>query len=176
MDNANVLAETTLKLKTKVLLFSGVSLFIGVTKTLPTKLSLIGLDLASNPKILGWFIFGITTVLFINFLIVLALDYIKHFKTNILSIKGKKLTGDTIGLTYDEIGEEYDIQGYSNQNEPEGTLGEEAEDIHRKFKILENDFDKRHFSLTNLIEFFFNVALPVVLAIVGLRFLYCFLN
>ena len=52
MDNTSILTETTLKLKTKVLLFSGVSLFIGLTKALPTKLSLIGLNFENTPKIL----------------------------------------------------------------------------------------------------------------------------
>ncbi|MFC1588848.1 hypothetical protein ACFL3P_01100 [Pseudomonadota bacterium] len=176
MDNSNILMETTQKLKTKVILFSGVSLFIGLTETLPTKLSLIGLDLTSNPKTLGWFILGITIVLFINFLVVVTLDYIKYFKSNILSIKGKGLTGDTVGLTYKEIGEEHEREEHSQQEKKQGTLAEEAEDIHRKFKALENDFDNRHLNFTNLVEIFFNVALPVVLAVVGLRFLYCFLN
>lgn len=176
MDSTNILTETTLKLKTKVILFAGVSLFIGLTKTLPTKLSLIGLDLTSSPKTLGWFLLGITIVLFVNFLVVLTLDYIKYFKKNIISIEGKKLTGDTVGLTYKEIGEEYDKEEHYTQEEKQGTLAEEAEDIQRKLKALENHFDKRHLNFTNLIEFLFNVFLPVFLAAIGLRYLYCFLN
>lgn len=176
MDKSNILSETTLKLKTKVLLLSGVSLFIGLTKTLPTKLSLIGLNLTNSPKTLGWFLLGITIVLFIYFLILLTLDYLNYFKINILSIKGKKLTGDTVGLTPKEINEEHKRTEENNQDERQGTLGEEAEDIRRKFRVLEDDFDKKHLSFTNLIEFFFNAVIPLVLALVGLSYLYCFLN
>ena len=176
MDSSNILIETTQKLKTKVVLFSGVSLFIGLTETLPTKLSLIGLDLTNNPKTLGWFLFGITAILFINFLVLVILDCIKYFKSNILSIKGKNLTGDTVGLTYSEIGEEYEKMADYDQEEKQGTLGEEADDIHRKLKVLEEDFDKRHLDYSNIVELFFNIFSPIVFAIVGLRHLYCFLN
>jgi len=176
MDNSNILTETTQKLKTKVVLFSGVSLFIGLTETLPAKLFLIGLDLTSSPKTLGWFLFGITVVLFINFLVVVILDCIKYFKNNLLSINSKNLTGDTVGLTYSEIGEEYERTKEYSQEDKQGTLGEEAEDIHRKFKVLEADFDKRHLNSSNIAELFFNVFSPIVLAIVSSGYLSCFLN
>ena len=176
MDKPNMLSETTLKLKTKVVLFSGASLFIGLTKALPTKLSLIGLNLTNSPKILGWFILGITIVLFINFLILLALDCSNYFKQYIISIKAVKLTGDIVGLTSNEIVEEYKRTEENNQNERQGTLREEAEDITRKIKALEDSFDKKHLSFTNLIELFFNAVIPIVLTLVGVSYLYCFLN
>ena len=140
MDTSNILTEKALKLKTKVVIFSGVSLFIGLTKTLPTELSLIGLSLVNSPKVLGWFLFSITTILFINFFVVLVLDYVMYFKKNILHFKGKNFTGNTIGLTYKEIGEEYDKQeDTSPAAVRDGSLGDEAEDINRQFKALEND-------------------------------------
>jgi len=178
MSYPSILTETTQKLKTKVLLFSGVSLFIGLTKVLPTKLSLIGLNFEHSAKILGWFLIIITAVLFTNFLIMLILDISKYFKKNIINLKGKRLTGDTIGLTYEEIGEEYDRQEAYNQlnyEEQRGTLGDEAEDIHRKMKLLENSFDNTHLKFFNIIELLFNAVLPIILAILGFIYLYCFL-
>ncbi|MGB6327431.1 MAG: hypothetical protein WBF48_00770 [Halarcobacter sp.] len=178
MDNSNILKESTLKLKTKVLLFSGVSLFIGLTKALPTKLSLIGLNFESTPTILGWFLIAITTFFLSNFIIILNLDIIEYFKKNIINGKAKNLTGDTIGFTYEEIDDEYNRQNEYNENyqEPRGSLSDEAEDIHRKIKILENDFDNKHLKFTNIIELFFNALVPIVLALFSLVFLYNFLT
>jgi hypothetical protein len=178
MNSSNILAESTLKLKKNTLIFSGVSLFIGLTKSLPTKINLIGLDLTSNPKTLGWFIFYITLVLFFHYFFVLTLDYLIYFKKNILSKKGKKLTGDTLLLTLDDITDAYNNNRteYNQQEERAGTLEQEQVDINRKFKVLENDFDVKHLNFTNCIEFLFNALLPIFLALVGLRYLYHFLN
>ena len=180
MNSSNILAESTLKLKKNTLIFSGVSLFIGLTKSLPTKINLIGLDLTSNPKTLGWFIFYITLVLFIHYFFVLTLDYLIYFKKNILSRKGKKLRGDVLDLTSDEISEEIDDRHdgteCNQQEEGAGTLEQEAVDIKRKFKVLENDFDAK-LNFTNfVIEFFFNALLPFFLALFGLIYLCNFLN
>ena len=176
MNSSNILAESTLKLKKNTLIFSGVSLFIGLTKSLPTKINLIGLDLTSNPKTLGWFIFYITLVLFFHYFFVLTLDYLIYFKKNILSRIGKKLTGDILGFTSDDLEDQHYGRECNQQEEGAGTLGQEAVDIKRKYKVLENDFDAK-LNFTNfVIEFFFNALLPFFLALFGLICLCNFLN
>lgn len=173
MNNYNILSEDTNKIKTKIFIFSGVSLFIGLTKTLPTKLSIIGLDFEKNEKILGWFLFTITIFLFINFTIMASLNIIKYFKNYIIGKKAKTFTGDTLGLTYEEIGKEYDRQiEYVQQR---GSLSDEAEDIQKKIKALEKKFDKNHINFLNTIDLIFNFISPTILAIISLRYLYCFL-
>lgn len=175
----NILTETTLKLKTKVLLFSGVSLFIGLTKVLPTKLSLIGLNFGHSTKTLGWFLIVITALLSINFIIMLGLDISKYFKKNIIYIKKKNLTGDFIGFTFKEIGEEYNKQEVFNQDYQEeqsrSTLALEADSLYEKIKILENSFDTKHLKFYNIVELLFNGILPIILAIFGFIYLYGFL-
>ena len=178
MSRQNILSEDANKLKTKLFVFSGVSLFIGLTKVLPTKLSIIGLNFGENEKILGWFLISITIFLLIHFSIIASLNVIKYFKDYFISQKVKKLTGDTIGLTYKEIGEEYDQQEEYIDNRddtPRGSLSDEAEDIQRKMKALEERFDKNHLTFYNIIEIIFNYIIPIVLAIVSSRYLYCFL-
>ena len=167
MNNQNILSEDTLKLKTKVLIFSGVSLFIGLTKVLPTKLSLIGLNFEQNERVVGWF-------LFINFILVASLNIAKYFKNHLIKRKSKTLTGDTIGLTYAEIGQEYDRQ-QGHYEEQRGTLSNEADDIQRKIKALEDKFDKNHITFNNIIEILFNFITPIILAIISIKYLYCFL-
>lgn len=174
MNNQNILSEDTLKLKTKVMIFAGVSLFMGLTKVLPTKLSLIGLNFEQNEKILGWFLLSITTFLFINFLIIATLNILKYFKNYFIKRKAKTLTGDTIGLTYDEIGQEYDNQ-YEYNDIPKGSLSDEADDIKRKVKIIEDKFDINHINFNNIIEILFNFIIPSILAIISIKYLYCFL-
>jgi hypothetical protein len=177
MNDQNILTEITQKLKTKVLIFSGVALFIGITKTLPTELSLIGMKF-KNEKVLGWFLIAIMAFLLAHFLVMIFLDITKYFKKNIINIKARNFTGDTIGLTYKEIGEEYDKREQYNEFDPDknrGTLSEEANDIHRKIKILEDSFDSKHLNFYNIIELLFNVFVPIFLAILGMKYLYCFL-
>ncbi len=179
MDNQKIFADTTLKLKTKVLLFSGASLFIGLTEALPTKLSLIGLDFEHTPKILGWFLFAITAVLFINFVLMLVLDLRKHHKKSIIKSKSKNLTGDTIGLTLEDIDKEYSRQEeyyeYMTDDDRRGTISDELDDIRQKIKALEKEFDIKQLNIHYKIELFFNGALPINLAIAGIIFLFCFL-
>lgn len=174
MNNQNILSEDTLKLKTKVLIFSGVSLFIGLTKVLPTKLSLIGLNFEQNERVVGWFLLIITIFLFINFILVASLNIAKYFKNHLIKRKSKTLTGDTIGLTYAEIGQEYDRQ-QGHYEEQRGTLSNEADDIQRKIKALEDKFDKNHITFNNIIEMLFNFITPIILAIISIKYLYCFL-
>jgi len=63
MSHQNIFSENTNKLKTKLYISSGLSLFAGLTKTLPTNLSVIGLNFEGNKKL--WFILGEVKV--INF-------------------------------------------------------------------------------------------------------------
>lgn len=55
------------KTKTKMLLASAVALFVSLTKTLPNKVTAIGLDLEGNESILGWFILTISSYFLIRF-------------------------------------------------------------------------------------------------------------
>ncbi len=175
-----IFLESTEKLKTKVLIFSGVSLFVGLTKSLPTEVSLKGLNLEGKECIVGWFLFIITFYLTIHFVVLVGFDLIKFFKDSIISKKSKNLRGDTIGLTYEEIGEEYDRQNEylenNNFDEHAGTLGAEAEDIHRKIQKLKDDFDITYVSIYNKIDIVFNGIVPFALSIIGLWYLYCFLK
>lgn len=179
MDNQKIFTEETLKLKTKVLLFSGVSLFVGLTKTLPTKLALIGMDFEKSGKILGWFLIAITVYLLIHFVVMLYLDLRKFHKKNIIKAKGKNVTGDTIGFTEEDIAEEYARQEelYKDMTDDarRGSLGDELDDIRRKIKALEEKFDAKQVTLQYKIELFFNGALPINLAIAGIIYLLCFL-
>ena len=154
-------------------------MFIGLTKALPTKLSLIGLSFNNNEKIFGWFLIVITVFLLINFLVVLSLDLTQYFKRNLINKKARKFTGETLGMTYDEIGEEYERQDELNHeqrgDERTGSLGDEADDIKAQIKELENSFDKKHLTFQNIVELLFHVIVPVIVAALGLKYLYCFL-
>ncbi len=146
---------------------------------MPTKLSLIGLSFNNNEKIFGWFLIVITIFLLINFLVILSLDLMQYFKNNLINNKARKFTGETLGMTYDEIGKEYERQDKLNQeqrgDERTGSLGDEADDIKKQIKELENSFDKKHLTFQNIVELFFNVIVPIIVAILGLKYLYCFL-
>ncbi len=107
----------------------------------------------------------------------MSLDLVQYFKSNLINKKAKKFTGETLGMTHDEIGEEYERQNEQQYREDErtGSLGTEVDDIKRQIKQLENSFDKKHLTFQNIIELFFNAIVPIIVAILGLKYLYCFL-
>ena len=87
----SMLSDTAIKIKTKLLLLSGISLFVGITKTLPTKLSLIGLNFEDKQSIIGWFLFAITLFLFFHFTFILILDLTNYFKNYFIQKNLKNL-------------------------------------------------------------------------------------
>ncbi|WP_066354351.1 hypothetical protein [Aliarcobacter skirrowii] len=178
MKRNTIFQEETIKLKTKVLIFSGISLFVGLSETLPSKISLIGLNLVGKECIVGWFLFIITSYLLTHFLLLVTLDLIRFFKKHIVNVKARNFTGNCIGLTYKEIGEEYERQHEYNDNrddEDDGTLSGEASDITRQIKVLEDRFDSLHLGIYNIINISTDAVIPFILGIIGLKFLYCFL-
>ena len=175
-----MLTDTTLKLKPKLITFAGVSLFIGITQSLPTKISLLGLDLTNNPKALGWFILVMTMVLFIQFLVAVTLDCVMYFKDSIVAIKVKDLKSANLSMRHNDINETYESEvnhGYVKhlQDQKEVSTSSEARDLKRQEIELRARFDKKHITINAIVEFLFNVVLPVVLAGFGLIYLYSYL-
>ena len=94
-----ILSEKTLKLKTKIFIFSLISLFIGLTHSLPKNIVLLGLKIEENQHLIGWFLFWITVTISINFIIYSLIDLSKYFKNSIIKILSKNIQSETIGLT-----------------------------------------------------------------------------
>ena len=82
------------KLKSKLLILSGVALFIGLTEALPKKLTLIGLDLSNNQEILGWFIFFITLILLFNYAVVAVLGLTEYYLPSLIKKETDKLMSE----------------------------------------------------------------------------------
>ena len=176
--DSNIFTETTLKLKTKFIFVSGISLFIGLTETLPTKLALIGLSFEKNEKILGWFLLAITIVLFMHFLLIGIVEVRKYYKSRILHPIIEKLTA-RMDMTLDLINsDEYNRHEYSERIDidTEDTLAVEENDIENKKEIIEFTFDKQHLKFSEIIELVFNLILPISLGVVSIYFLCNFLN
>lgn len=94
--------ESFQKAKVKLLVLSGISLFIALTQALPQKVSLLGLDLSSYPKVAGWFILAVTVYFFLTSLLYGTLDLIKHYLPTIILNKTQNLSGSILGLTEEE--------------------------------------------------------------------------
>ena len=89
MEYQKIFSDSTLKLKTKLMISSSICLFIGISKSLPTKLALIGLDLKNNENLIGWFLLVITFIIFINFVFMAYLDYSKFRNNDIFEKRNK---------------------------------------------------------------------------------------
>ena len=160
------------KLKSKLLILSGVALFIGLTEALPKKLTLIGLDLSNNQEILGWFIFFITLILLFNYAVVAVLGLTEYYLPSLIKKETDKSTGDTLGLTPDECMQSQEEQEFYDNNSNIGTPEQELKDISRKnTKIIygyKNTFIKTH----NVVVIIFEFIAPLVFSIISISYLY----
>ena len=128
-------SEESQKLKTQVLTLSVVCLFIAMSGALPKSFALIGLDLTVNPEISGWFLLVITAYIFVKFLVTLGLEVLKSKLPSIHIIESKtsKTTGDTIGLTQEDI---YEYHQRNTVDEDVGTVSGEQKEIEVKNKKI----------------------------------------
>ena len=167
-------SEETRKIKSKFLLLSGVSLFVGLTEALPKQFSLVGLDLSNNQEVLGWFIFFITVVLLLNFVIVAVLELIEYYLPSLIKKETDKTTGDTLGLTPEECMQDQVIS--NQQNEAIGTPTQELEDINRKNTIIAHNYKSTYIKSHNIMVFVFEFFSPIIFSIFGMYFLYRYLS
>jgi len=167
-------SEEARKIKSKYLVLSGVSLFVGLTEALPKKFSLIGLDLSSNQEVLGWFIFFATLVLLINFVIVTIFELIEYYLPSLIRKETAKTTGDTLGLTPEEC---IQFQGNNyGHDDNTGTLTQELEDINRKNSIITNNYKSLYIKGRNAMVIIFEFFSPIIFSIFGMYYLYRFLS
>ena len=170
------ISEKTQKIKTKSLALSGVSLFIGLTQSMPTKISLIGLNLEKNELILGWFIFFITIYLLFHFIIMVVVELIEFNSSFFIRKKTNKTTGDTLGLSIDEVmAPEYEAE-YREKENSLGTPEQELDDINRKNKIIHQKFNNILGKSRNYITIIFEVFIPIILSIAGLVYLFFYIS
>lgn len=154
-------------------MLSGVCLFVGLTKALPQKVSLIGLDLSGSPEVFGWFLFSITFYFFITSLVLVVLDLIKHYLPYIVIKKGANVTGSVIGLTEEECQSE-NFEHYLDQPEV-GTAHSEFQDIQRQRKYIEVSYNSKYIKLANSTKLLFDILFPLVFAVISISTLAKFL-
>jgi hypothetical protein len=163
------LSDDVKKLKTKVLMLSGVSLFIALTQALPQKVAIIGLDLSRNETMAGWFILAVTTYFLVSFLISSAIEIIKYYLPSLITRQTVNTTGDTIGLTVEEC--------YPNDEEDTdiGTTSGELKEIDAKNKRITYKYKSYFIRFSNAVKLITEFVFPIIFSFVSLGYLYCFL-
>lgn len=159
------------KTKDKMLLISGVSLFVSLTKTLPDKVTALGLDLDGKEAVFGWFIFAISAYFLTRFIALSAIELVQYYLPDFISTKISKTTGDTIGLTADEC--------FKNEHEDDyeiGTASGEIHEINKKNEIIQRTYKVRFVKFSNGVTLFFELLGPVIFSILSITLLYGFLT
>ena len=169
-------SEKTQKLKSKLLVLSAISLFIGLTQSLPTKVSVIGLDLTDNEAVLAWFIFGITFILFLHFLSLAIIEIANYYAPSLLRTKIENTTGNTIGLTMGDFESAQAEAEYSEQQHEQGTQTAELRDIGENITKIQTKFTRRNLRVFNGVSLLMEFILPVGLAVLGLFYLIQFMS
>ncbi|KJF91819.1 hypothetical protein [Photobacterium leiognathi] len=170
------LSEEVQKLKTQTLTLSGIALFISITAALPEKIAIIGLDLSGSKETAGWFLLIILGYFLLKFTVFSTFEVVKKELPSWINYKSKALRGDVIGLSEQEIFDEYERQDQHHVNEDLGTLSGEAADIKRKRSKLEYDCKSKFVLAYNLWLYFSDIIFPIVFACYCFWALYCFLK
>jgi hypothetical protein len=165
------LSDDSKKIKTKVLVLSGVSLFIALSQALPKKVAILGLDLSNNETMAGWFVFTITAYFLTSFIVFSIIEIVQYYLPTLIGRKTANTTGDTIGLTADECfpdhqGDDFDI----------GTTSGEIKEINSKNKKITYKYKSNFVKFYNVVKLSTEIIFPIIFGIISLRYLYCFLT
>ncbi len=172
-DQYFVFSDKTKKIRSKYIILSGVSLFVGLTETLPKKFSLVGLDLSENQEVLGWFIFFVTLILFLNFIALATLEFIEYYLPSLIKKKTDNTTGNTLGLTSEECIQSHG--GNYEQDENIGTPEQELKDINRENTNITYSYKKLYVRIHNLTVLICEFIFPIVFSLFGMYFILIFL-
>jgi hypothetical protein len=149
-------------------------LFIALSEALPQKISLLVLDLSSNPKIAGWFILAVTFYFLVTASLYGTLDLIKHYLPALILKKTQNLSGSILGLTENEC---------VNHNEPHhleqsevGTPSAELADIKYQKIEIENKYNSNFITTSNIAKIVFEFLLPIMFSVFGMFQLQSYLN
>ncbi|TYL48975.1 hypothetical protein FXV75_14220 [Marinomonas sp. IMCC 4694] len=157
-------------MKSKLLVLSGISLFVALTQALPQKVAILGLDLSKNETMAGWFILAISSYFLISFIIFSALEIIQYYIPDLISKKTSKTTGDTIGLEIEECYSE------SESDDPDvGTPSGDAKEINAKNQKITYQYKNNFIMFSNLVKLVTEFAFPIVFGVISLYLLYQFL-
>ncbi|MBV1929160.1 MAG: hypothetical protein KUG81_06565 [Gammaproteobacteria bacterium] len=166
-------SEEFLKSKNKLLIFSGISLFIGLSKALPQKVAIIGLDLTAKPEITGWFLLAVSIYFFAIFLVIGCLELISFYLPKYINIKSRSFTGNVLGFTEDEC--HSDEEAHHLDEREAGTVYSEHQDIQEQKKELEKAYTSNFIFVSNTLKITLDYLLPLLLFIFGAFYLISYL-
>jgi hypothetical protein len=165
------LSEDVKKVKTKVLVLSGVSLFIALTQALPKKVAIIGLDLSKNETMAGWFVLAVTAYFLVSFLISSTIEIIQYYLPSLISRQTANTTGDTIGLIVEEC-----CPDRGEEDSDIGTTSGELKEIDAKNKRITYKYKSYFIKFSNAVKLLTEFAFPIIFSFVSIGYLYCFLT
>lgn len=165
--------ENTKKIRRNSFILSGLSLFIGLTQSIPSKLTLLGVELNTNGQhTLGIFVFFTTLYYFLYFLSTTLPETFKFYKEHYWTAKLQKTTtGDTMGLTYQDMYElpnkYYEFQEQESLLKTDPNAGE-SRDIDRKIKDKINSSKWNHINKLKWVRLILELISPFIVGLWGL--------
>ena len=174
----DIYTEKLIKIKTKLLILSGISLFVGLTETLPTKIALLGLDFSENQNILGWFILFSTIYFFVYFC---ARAFFEYFNQNLnlrIDKASTKLSGKTIGLTYGEVKEQLRLESIEQElhAREDGSFIQEVSDLNEQREQIATNKSTHVETYNKILDSFFEIVIPLLFSVTSIVYLYNFLT
>ncbi|HDI3228390.1 TPA: hypothetical protein PMB55_003737, partial [Vibrio cholerae] len=92
-----------------------------------------------------------------------------------IAYKARKVRGDTLGLSPDDVEVEYEKYNFDEGEEDIGTLSGEVKEIKRKQEQLESTYKSRYVKIYNAWVYFIDFVFPIFLSVYSSAALYKFL-
>ncbi|MCI5164445.1 MAG: hypothetical protein D3917_21020 [Candidatus Electrothrix sp. AX5] len=165
----------TRKIKVQVLSLSVVCLFSSIAKALPKKIGIIDYDFSANEEVFGWFLFFITVLFSVKFLVLGLLDILREYHPNLAVWRSRGVTGEYTGLNKDEI---FCVQEESciPSNDDSDPLSADLAHVKREEKEIEKYWEEKYIILRNSYVFLADFLFPVLFSFYSVYSLFCFIQ
>ena len=163
-----IISADLAKLRGKMLAWAGACLFISITKILPSKIELLGLDLTDNESTLGWFIAAICFLYTLHFLLAASLALLRHFLPAIRKNLTKNIQSPLYGINAKErMQQEAQEEYYQNRAGP-GSISEDIAELSRLTNSKNECINTVYTCTVNLIRIGFGMVFPFLFSVISI--------
>jgi hypothetical protein len=141
------MSEKIRKIRRNSFILSGISLFIGLTQSIPNKFTLIGVELDDSGKgLLGIFIFYITFYYYLYFLSTTLPELLKEITPYIRKKLQQNTKGEYLGMNIEEIYEPSSGQDKYQEEQEYLASGAESAELQSIDNKVNNIIDNSKFN------------------------------
>lgn len=164
------------KLRGKMLAWAGACLLISLTKSLPSKIELLGLDLTGNEITLGWFIATICFLYTSHFFLAASLELFNHFLPTIRKSLTENIQSPLYGISIKEkMQQEAQEEHYQNRTNS-GSVNEDIAELSKLTNSKNEHINTVYTNTVSRIRIGFGIVFPFLFSVISMFFIFYFVD